>query len=84
VEVVERKITIDEVLKANDDGILQEVFGTGTAAVISPVGELFYKEETHVINGSRAGELSARLYTELQAIQNGSQEDPFKWVQRVG
>ena len=84
VDVVERRISIDEVLKANDDETLQEVFGTGTAAVISPVGELFFKEETHVINGGRTGELSARLFTELQAIQNGSQEDPFKWVQRVG
>ncbi len=84
VDIVERKISIDEVLEANDNGILQEVFGSGTAAVISPVGELFYKEKTHVINGGQTGKLSARLYTELQAIQNGSQDDRFKWVQRVG
>jgi branched-chain amino acid aminotransferase len=84
VNVVERKISIDEALEANNNGTLQEVFGTGTAAVISPVGELFYKKETHVINQAQTGELSARLFTELQAIQNGSQEDPFKWVQRIG
>ena len=50
VDVVERQITIDEVLAANESGQLQEVFGTGTAAVISPVGELLYKDRSHVIN----------------------------------
>jgi len=84
VDVVERRISIDEVLEANDEGRLQEVFGTGTAAVISPVGELLFKGNSYKINNGRTGELSARLYTELQAIQNGSQDDPFKWVVRVG
>jgi len=82
--VVQREITIDEVLKANENGSLKEVFGTGTAAVISPVGELFYKNYSHVIGDGKTGELSAKLHTELTAIQNGFQEDPFSWVVRVG
>jgi branched-chain amino acid aminotransferase len=84
IPVQERKITIDEVLEACRNGSLQEAFGTGTAAVISPVGELFYKEQTYTINNCEAGELSRRLFDELQAIQAGKAEDPFKWVERVG
>jgi len=83
VDVVERAISIDEILEANKSGRLQEAFGTGTAAVISPVGELFYKENSYVINNGQTGELSARLFNELQAIQNGHQDDPFNWVVRV-
>jgi branched-chain amino acid aminotransferase len=82
--VAERRIAIDEILAANKEGRLQEVFGTGTAAVISPVGELLYKEQSYIINNGRAGEVAARLYLELPAIQNGDQNDPFKWVVRVG
>ncbi|MBU1567999.1 MAG: branched-chain amino acid aminotransferase [Proteobacteria bacterium] len=84
MDVAERRISIDEVLRANEEGRLQEAFGTGTAAVISPVGELFFKGTSYKINNGQTGELSARLYTELQAIQNGFETDPFKWVVRVG
>ncbi len=84
VNVVERRISIDEVLEAHQEGRLQEVFGTGTAAVISPVGELLFKGMSYKINSGQTGEISARLYTELQAIQHGYQDDPFKWVVRVG
>lgn len=84
VKTVERAISIDEVLAASREGILQEAFGTGTAAVISPVGELYYQEKTYTINNGQPGELSRRLYDELQAIQAGRAEDPFKWVERVG
>ncbi len=83
VDVVEKRITIDEVLAANESGQLQEAFGTGTAAVISPVGELLYKDRSYVINNSATGPLSTRLLNELQAIQKGNQEDPFHWVVRV-
>ncbi|MBW2683416.1 MAG: aminotransferase class IV, partial [Deltaproteobacteria bacterium] len=84
VDVVERKISMDEVLEANEKGRLQEAFGTGTAAVISPVGELYYKEKTYLINEGKTGKLSAKLFAELQAIQKGEQEDPFKWTVRCG
>lgn len=84
IKTVERRITIDEVLEASRTGSLDEAFGTGTAAVISPVGELHYKDEVYTVNGGETGALSRKLYDELQAIQTGNAEDPFGWVVRVG
>ncbi len=84
IEVVERQITIDEVLAACEDKTLQEAFGTGTAAVIAPVGELCYRDRKYLINNNQTGDLSARLFDELQAIQGGRCADPFRWVMRVG
>ncbi len=84
IKTQERRISIDEVIAAREDGSLQEAFGSGTAAVISPVGELCYKDRTITINGGRVGDLSRRLYENLQAIQRGQQEDIHKWVVRVG
>lgn len=83
VKVSEKRITIDEVLTAIDNGSLQEIFGTGTAAVISPVGELYYRGQTRIINQGKTGRLSQRLFDEIQAIQNGYQTDPFGWVVKV-
>ncbi|MFV0437425.1 MAG: branched-chain amino acid aminotransferase [Desulfopila sp.] len=84
VKTVERQISIDEVIRANEAGSLKEVFGTGTAAVISPVGELYYRKKAYSINGGATGELSRRLYDGLQDIQFGRIEDPFNWMTRVG
>lgn len=84
VNVVEKQITIDEVTMAIEDGTLLEAFGSGTAAVISPIGELCYQEKQYVVADGNTGELSRRLFDELQAIQNGQQDDPFKWIVRVG
>ncbi len=84
VKVTERPITIDEVIAASADGSLQEAFGTGTAAVISPVGEFCYQNHTYLVNNGATGPLAQWLFDELQAIQNGHQQDPFKWVTRVG
>ena len=84
IEVEERPVAIDEVIEANNNGTLREVFASGTAAVISPVGELFYKKTSHRINNGQAGELSVRFYEDLQAIQNGRKEDPFNWTTKVG
>ena len=69
VPVSERKMGIDEVIAAAHKGTLREVWGTGTAAVISPVGELSYQGERIVINGGRTGELTARLYQAIVDIQ---------------
>ena len=82
--MVQRKISIDEVLESNKNGTLTEIFGTGTAAVISPVGEIMYKDEAHVINGGKTGELSQKIFSYVQGIQHGQIEDPFDWVVRVG
>ena len=79
----ERRLTIDEVLAAQEDGSLEEVFGAGTAAVISPVGSLEYKGRTlHIANGG-AGPLAERLFDDLMGIQYGTRPDPFGWIHEV-
>ena len=83
LKVSEKKVTIDEVLAANEKGRLQEIFGTGTAAVISPVGELNYKGQICTINKGKTGDLARKLFVELQAIQNGYKKDPYGWVVEV-
>jgi branched-chain amino acid aminotransferase len=83
LRVSERPIAIDEVLAASRDGSLREVFGTGTAAIISPVGALYYKGEQYIINEEKTGVLSQRLFDELQAIQYGLRPDPYGWMVRV-
>lgn len=80
IPVEERRIAIDEVVEAAHNGTLEEVFGTGTAAVISPVGELKYLDEKIIINDGKIGEVSQMLYDTLTGIQNGSIEDPFGWT----
>ncbi len=83
LKVVEKRISIEDVLAATEDGSLKEIFGTGTAAVISPVGSLHYKGRDIEINNGKTGELSQRLFDELQAIQYGQQEDPHGWVMQL-
>ena len=61
-------------------GALEEAWCVGTAAVISPIGELAWNEETFEVNQNRIGALSQRLYDELTGIQWGTKPDPFGWV----
>lgn len=82
-EVEERPISIDEVIQGAKDGSLTESFGSGTAAVISPVGSLYYKGENHIINQNRVGQITAELYHQLVAIQYGKAADPFSWVKTI-
>lgn len=77
--VNERKISIDEVIEAHKAGKLKEVFGTGTAAVISPVGELYDGEMKMVINGGEIGPVSQKLYDTLTGIQKGEIAGPDGW-----
>ena len=79
----EDRLDIFEVLKDIESGKITEVFGCGTAAVISPVGMLSLKGEQHVINQNRPGPVSKRLYDELTGIQYGTREDQFGWVMPV-
>ncbi len=79
VNVNERRLSIDEVEEAARNGRLKEMFGTGTAAVVSPVGELKYKDDIIKI-GDAIGELTQRLYDELTGIQLGKIPDRFGWV----
>ena len=80
VRVSERRITIDEVVAAADKGTLQEVWATGTAAVISPVGELAYKGRRIVVNQGKIGATAQKLYDTIVAIQYGEAADPHGWT----
>jgi branched-chain amino acid aminotransferase len=79
VKVNQRQISIDEVMAKAKSGGLQEVFGTGTAAVISPVGSISHEGKLVTINGGRIGAFSQKLYDEITGIQYGERPDPFGW-----
>jgi len=80
LRVAERQVSIDEVAQAAHRGTLKEVWGTGTAAVISPVGELAYKGERIVINQGRIGELTQKLYDAIVGIQYATAPDTHGWT----
>ena len=82
-EVEERHLSIDELMEAGRNGSLEEAFGTGTAAVISPIGELNYKGEITVVNDFKTGELTQKLYDTLTGIQWGNVKDTFGWTYEV-
>lgn len=79
-KVNEVRFTIEDVFKASEEGRLEEVFATGTAAVISPVGELYWNDKHIVINNNEIGELSQKLYDELYGIQTGEKADTRGWI----
>lgn len=83
VPVREERITIMDIKKAYDEGRLDEVFASGTAAVISPVGELKWKEHDMIINNNEIGEISQRIYDTVTGIQNGTMEDTHNWVVKL-
>ncbi len=76
----ERRISIDEVIGGLTTGSITEIFGTGTAASISPVGSLKYRGEDYTINGRKVGPVSQQLYDTLRGIQYGEIEDTFGWT----
>lgn len=82
-KVSERELSIDDLMEAGHNGTLKEVFGTGTAAVISPVGELNYKGDIVTINDFKTGPLTQRLYDTLTGIQWGKIEDPYQWTRII-
>lgn len=79
-DVEERRISIDEVVEAHQAGKLEEAFGTGTAAVISPIGEFYWQGDTIVVNNGEIGQVSKHLYDTLTGIQNGILDDTFNWM----
>ncbi len=81
--VNERRITVDELVQAYKDGKLKEAFGTGTAAVISPIGWLKYGDLEMTVNGGKIGETSQMLYDTLTGIQWGRIPDNMGWIQTV-
>lgn len=83
IPVEERQISVDEVVEAARSGALKECFGTGTAAVVSPVGELRYGEDWLQIGGGKIGELTRRIYDTVTGIQLGKRKGPDGWSVEV-
>ncbi len=83
-KVSERKISVDELYEAYDRGELKEAFGTGTAAVISPIGSLDDENKKALINNGEIGPISQMLYDTLTGIQWGNLPDPFGWIKVIG
>ncbi|MGD9103043.1 MAG: branched-chain amino acid aminotransferase [Desulfobacterales bacterium] len=81
--VSERKISIDELMQAHAAGKLTEVFGSGTAAVISPVGEIKYGDQVFTIANGKVGPVAQKYYNAITDIQYGKAEDPLGWVVQV-
>ncbi len=82
-EVEERRISVDELYEAAKNGKLEEVFGSGTAAVISPVGTLKFGDDVFDINNGKIGEVSQKVYDTITGIQTGKVEDTFNWIVEV-
>ena len=77
------RLAIADVMKAADNGTLEEVFGTGTAAVISPVGQLYYQSRECVVGDGKTGEVTQKLYDTMTGIQYGRLEDTHGWIVKV-
>ncbi len=83
IPVEERRLPIDEIISASKEGLLEEVFGTGTAAVITPVEEISHKGITLKIKSKKKERLSKMLYDEITGIQYGEKQDKFGWIRKV-
>jgi branched-chain amino acid aminotransferase len=81
--VTERRIAIDELYAAYQNGTLKEAFGSGTAAVISPIGEFNWAGKAFVVGDGQVGPVAQRLYDTLTGIQYGRNADPFGWTKTI-
>ncbi len=81
--VEERLLSVDELISALEEDRLEEAWGCGTAAVVSPIGALAYGEKEYTIGGGKIGEVTGKLYDVLTGIQWGKREDEFGWTYRV-
>jgi branched-chain amino acid aminotransferase len=81
--VTERRITIQEIYDAHASGKLDEAFGTGTAAVISPIGEFNWNGTAITVNNGKIGEVASKVYDTITGIQSGILEDTYGWTQKV-
>lgn len=82
-EVEERRITAEELFEAAEKGTLDEAWGTGTAAVVSPIGELAMGDKKVTVSGGKIGEITQKLYDELTGIQWGRIADPHNWITKL-
>lgn len=80
IDVIEKRFTIDEVFEWHSQGVLEEAFATGTAAVISPIGQLGWKGQDIILNNNKIGNISQRLYDTITGIQYGNIKDKFNWI----
>lgn len=83
MNLTERLISIDELMQAHAAGSLEEIFGSGTAAVISPVGEIKYGDQVITIGDGNVGPMAQRFYKAITDIQYGHGEDPMGWIEPV-
>ena len=83
VDVEERLLSVDELSRSMIDGTLEEAWGCGTAAVVSPIGELCYKDHKYTVNNGEIGALTQHLYDTLTGIQWGELEDTFGWTVEI-
>lgn len=81
--VSERLLSVDELTAAMENGTLEEAWGCGTAAVVSPIGRLCYKDKEYPINHGEIGPVTQKLYDTLTGIQWGKQDDPYNWVVKL-
>ena len=82
-EVEERLFSVDELFAAVENDELEEAWGTGTAAVVSPIGNLFYKGKEYTVSDNKIGELTQKLYDNLTGIQWGKKDDTHGWIEPV-
>ena len=84
MKVSERVVSIEEVVRAAEDSSLQEIFGSGTAAVVSPVSHFMYKGTDYQVADGKTGEIAARLFEEITGMQTGTKADPYGWIVNIG
>lgn len=82
-KVSERLLSVDELIEAMENGTLEEAWGCGTAAVVSPIGQLYYDGKTYTINNNEIGDVTHALYEKLTGIQWGKIEDPYGWTMEI-
>ena len=82
-KVTERLFSIDELKEALENGTLEEAWGCGTAAVVSPIGRLSYLGKEYIVNGGKIGEVTQKLYDTLTGIQWGKIEDTYGWIEKI-
>ncbi len=79
----ERLLSIDELISALEGGKVEEAWGCGTAAVVSPIGKLFYNGKEYLVNDNKIGAVTQELYDTLTGIQWGTLEDKYGWIQKI-
>ena len=82
-KVSERLLSVDELMDALKNGKLEEAWGCGTAAVVSPIGKLMYEDVEYTINNEKIGDTTKKLYDILTGIQWGTVEDKYGWVYKI-